>query len=56
LIALNFRFSLYDKDFKIFLNDEEISFSHLKKLADNTEFIRKININKDNQDPYFQLL
>lgn len=56
LIALNFRFSLYDNDFKIFLNNEEINFSHLEKLANNTEFIRKINLDNDNQDPYLQLL
>lgn len=56
LIALNFRFSLYDNNFKIYLNDEEINFSHLKKLADNTEFLRKINMSDFNQDPYFWLL
>lgn len=56
LIALNFRFSLYDNDFKIYLNGEEITFSHLKRLADNTEFLWKINVDDSYQNPYFDLL
>ena len=56
LIALNFRFSLYDNDFKIYLNDEEITFSHLKRLADNTEFLWRINVDDSYQNPYFDLL
>lgn len=51
LIALYFRFSLIDNSFHIFLDDEEITAAHLKDLAQNTEFLWKIN---DYDDPYIQ--
>lgn len=42
-IALFFRFSLIDKDFNIFVNNELISETLLSEFADNTQFIWKIN-------------
>lgn len=53
IIALYFRFSLLDKSFKIFLNDERITYEHLKELADKTEFLWKIG---DFKDPYVTAL
>lgn len=53
IIALYFRFSLLDKSFKIFLNDEKITYEHLKELADKTEFLWKIG---DFRDPYVSAL
>ncbi|MBU4398017.1 MAG: ATP-binding protein, partial [Planctomycetes bacterium] len=52
-IALYFRFSLLDKKFNIFLNDEKITVSCLDDLAMNTEFLWNLN-NID--DPYIQRL
>ena len=49
VIALYFRFSLLDKSFKIFLNDEQITHEHLSDLTENTEFLWKIG---DCEDPY----
>ena len=51
LIALYFRFSLIDNSFNIFLDDEEITTDQLKDLAQNTEFLWKIN---DYDDPYIR--
>ena len=51
LIALYFRFSLIDNSFNIFLNDEKITVDNLKGLAENTEFLWKIN---DYDDPYIK--
>lgn len=48
-IALYFRFSLLDSDFKIWINDELVSHECLDDLADRTEFLWKIN---DSPDPY----
>jgi hypothetical protein len=48
-IALYFRFSLLDKSFKIFLDDEKITYEHLNDLAEKTEFLWKIG---DFEDPY----
>ena len=49
MIALYFRFSLMDKSFNIFLNDEKITTSCLDDLAMRTEYLWVINgIN----DPY----
>lgn len=42
IIALYFRFSLLDKSFKIFLDDEQITFKNLSELAEKTEFLWKI--------------
>jgi len=49
IIALYFRFSLLDKSFKIYLNDERITHKHLRQLADETEFLWTIG---DYEDPY----
>lgn len=49
IIALYFRFSLLDKSFSIFLNDEKITHKHLKALARKTEFLWKIG---ELDDPY----
>jgi len=47
LIALYFRFSLIDDSFNIFLDDEKITTVHLKDLAENTEYLWKINDIRD---------
>lgn len=47
MIALYFRFSLIDSNFKIHLNDEEISFSDLNDLSRSTQFLWKINTPTD---------
>jgi hypothetical protein len=43
LIALSFHFSLIDKDFSIFVNNEKVSFNDIKDLLDATEFVWVIN-------------
>lgn len=43
LIVLNFRFSLIDKDFNIYVNDKIISLEDIKDLSENTQFLWKIN-------------
>jgi len=48
-IALYFRFSLLDKSFNIYLNDEKITQESLHDLADTTEFLWNIN---SIDDPY----
>ena len=48
-IALYFRFSLLDKSFNIFLDEEKITTSNLDDLAMKTEFLWVIN---NLQDPY----
>jgi len=53
LIALYFRFSILDKSFKIFLNDEQITHKHLDDLAEKTEFLWKIG---NYEDPYVDAL
>ena len=53
IIALYFRFSLLDKSFKIFLDDEQITHKHLSSLAEKTEFIWKFG---DYEDPYVAAL
>jgi len=52
-IALYFRFSLLDKSFNIFLEDEKITTSCLDDLAMKTEFLWTIN---DIDDPYVKHL
>lgn len=52
-IALYFRFSLLDRSFNIFLNDEKITTSCLDDLAMKTEFLWEIN---DIRDPYVAYL
>lgn len=53
IIALYFRFSLLDKSFKIFLDDEQITYKHLSSLSEKTEFLWKIG---DIEDPYVAAL
>ena len=43
MIALYFRFSLFDESFNIFLNNERITQEHLIELATKTEFLWEIN-------------
>ncbi|MCC2602551.1 ATP-binding protein [Sphingopyxis yananensis] len=43
LIAMNFRFSLIDKNFSIWVNGEEITISDLNQLAESTQFLWTIN-------------
>ena len=43
LIALNFHFSLIDKDFSIYVNNEKVSFDDINDLIDATEFVWLIN-------------
>ncbi len=47
IIALYFRFSLLDKSFKIFVEDEQITLDDLNDLTDHTEFVWIINNFKD---------
>lgn len=47
LIALNFHFSLIDKDFSIYVNKEKVSFDDIKDLIDATEFVWVINNSND---------
>lgn len=49
LIALYFRFSLLDKSFNIFLDDETITHKDLNDLARKTQFLWEIG---DHDDPY----
>lgn len=43
LIALYFRFSLVDKNFKIFVDDEQVTLDQLNELASNTQIVWNIN-------------
>jgi len=49
IIALYFRFSLLDKSFSIFLDDEKITHEHLNDLAQRTQFLWEIG---DHGDPF----
>jgi hypothetical protein len=51
IVALYFRFSLVDKSFNIFLNDEKITHKHLDDLAKNTQFLWEIG---DSRDPFIE--
>lgn len=42
-IALYFRFSIIDKDFKIYVNDEAINEKELEELAHSTQFVWTLN-------------
>ena len=53
LIALNFRFSLLDASFKIFLNNEEVTIKSLDQLIKQTEYLWCIN---QFEDPYISRL
>lgn len=49
LLALYFRFSLFDENFSIYLNDKIVDHDVLSDLAEKTEFLWTIN---DYADPY----
>ncbi len=53
IVALYFRFSLIDRSFNIYLNDEKITHDCLDDLASQTEFLWEIN---KLADPYVQKL
>lgn len=53
LIALQFRFSLVDPTFSIFMNGEKVTLDDLKELSNETEFLWVIN---DLEDPYLTTL
>lgn len=53
LIALYFRFSLVDRGFNLFVNDEKVDFEDIKELSEATEFLW--NINKI-EDPFIWTL
>ena len=52
-IALYFRFSLIDPDFNIYVNGIQVEESLISDLANNTQFLWKINRFKD---PYFDTM
>lgn len=52
-IALYFRFSLLDPNFRIFLDGKEITHVYLHELAEKTEFLWKIG---NYSDPYIEAL
>ncbi len=54
LIVLNFRFSLIDPSFNIFVNNEPISLADIKDLSESTEFLW--NINNFNDSDFFDTL
>lgn len=47
LLAMSFRFSLFDEEFTIFVNGEEVTMDDLKDLTDATEFLWLINQHTD---------
>ncbi|MCY4183828.1 MAG: ATP-binding protein [Rhodobacteraceae bacterium] len=51
LIAMTFRFSVIDKDFKIHVNGQEVTIEDLKDLGGNTEFCWVVN---DYSDDYIE--
>ncbi len=51
LIALYFRFSLIDPSFRIFVNEDEVTSSDLKDIAQKTDFLWTIN---EFNDPFFK--
>lgn len=53
MLALSFRFTLIDKDFSIYVNDEDVSIRDLKDLVQKTEFLWDIN---DCQDDFIAAL
>ena len=53
IIALYFKFSLIDRSFNIFLNEEKITENDLKFLAVKTQFLWNIN---NFNDPYLKIL
>ena len=53
LLAMSFRFSLFDEEFTIFVNGEKVTMEDIKDLADTTEFLWKIN---EHTDDYVSVL
>lgn len=53
VIALYFRFSLHDRSFRIYVNDEEITLDCLNELANKTQFLWILN---KPVDPYITKL
>ncbi len=53
IIALYFRFSLLDNSFRIYLDDEQVTYKHLNSLAEKTQFLWKIG---EYEDPYVEAL
>lgn len=51
LVALNFKFSLLDKTFNIFINGDLINENELKELAESSQFVWIIN---DYTEPYLE--
>lgn len=51
IIALYFRFTLVDPNFKIYLNDELVTLESLEQLAKDTQFVWNIN---NFEDPYLR--
>lgn len=51
IVALYFRFSIIDSSFNIFIEDQLVTHESLKDLAENTEFLWRIN---GFTDPYVQ--
>ncbi|MEK6408949.1 MAG: ATP-binding protein [Acidobacteriota bacterium] len=51
LIALYFRFSLFDNTFSIYVDDEKVTLEHLDDLANKTQFLWIIN---DLDDPFIK--
>src|SRR5690606_37856129 len=51
LIALYFRFSLVDKNFNIYVEDEPVTLDQLDELANNTQIAWNIN---DLKDPFVE--
>lgn len=54
IIALYFKFTLIDQEFKIYFNDAEVTVNELKGLADDTQFVWTIN--SFSKDPYISLI
>lgn len=54
LIALYFRFSLLDGKFKIYVNNDEVTYKDLSWLAEKTEFLWEIN--DISEDPFLKTL
>ena len=47
MLALYFRFSIFDKNFSIYVNDEKVGLDDLTDLLDSTEFVWIINNYED---------
>lgn len=51
IVALYFRFSLIDKSFNIYIDDEKVTHEHVGPVSEQTEFLWTIN---DYCDPYLK--